>query len=40
MIPSFDLDDDFFECFSDAFYQYSRFSSIQPALSLLPGFDV
>ena len=30
-LPVYNTGDDFFECFSDAFTQYSRFSSIQPA---------
>ena len=34
-VPSIELDEDFFDCFSDAFYQYSRFSIIQPAYDVL-----
>lgn len=33
-VPTIELDEDFFDCFSDAFYQYSRFSVIQPAYRL------
>ena len=31
VIPIYEEGDDFFECFGDVFYDYSRFSSIQPA---------
>ena len=33
-IPTFSSGEDFFDCFSDAFSDYSRYSSIQPAYSL------
>lgn len=34
-IPVYSTGDDFFDCFSDAFSDYSRFSSIQPAYFIL-----
>jgi len=34
VIPLYEEDDDFFECFGNVFYDYSRFSSIQPAYVL------
>ena len=34
VIPIYEEGDDFFECFGSVFYDYSRFSSIQPAYVL------
>lgn len=31
VVPTMEEGDDFFECFRDIFYNYSRFSTIQPA---------
>ena len=39
-LPIYNTGDDFFECFSDAFTQYSRFSSIQPAYFISPIFTI
>ena len=31
IIPTMEEGEDFFECFQDIFFNYSRFSTIQPA---------
>lgn len=31
IVPTMEEGDDFFECFQDIFFNYSRFSTIQPA---------
>lgn len=34
VVPTMEEGEDFFECFQDLFYNYSRFSTVQPAFAM------